>query len=92
MISEMGMDQMQTLIMDACDTFSSIVPIPSVFVQSSILFPTPQPLSSPASTSSLTPKMDCVRSVVPFTGFMTFARPLKNLDTHTSLTTFLGFI
>ena len=43
---------MRTLLIDACDTFSSATPAPSIFVQSSNLFTSPLPLSSPAPTSS----------------------------------------
>ena len=48
---------MRTLLIDAHDTISSVTPTPSVFVQSSTLFISP--------ISSLTPKMNHVRSVYP---------------------------
>ena len=72
---------MQTLLIDARDIFFSVALITSAFVQLSSLFISSLPLSLLAPTLLLTPKMDCVRSVAPSNGIVTFTYPLNDLDT-----------
>ena len=73
---------MRTLLIDAHDTISSVTPTPSVFVQSSTLFISP--------ISSLTPKMNRVRSITYFVRIATFTGPLIVLDTQSSFDTIFG--
>ena len=65
-LSEMGVNQMRTLLIDARDAFSSAAPTPFIFVQLSVLFISPLPLPLPTLTSYVTPKMNRVRSVTPY--------------------------
>ena len=71
-LSEMEVDQIQILLMDADGIISSAALNPSVFFQPSNFFSIPQSLSLQVPTSSFTPKMDRVRFIAPSAGVITF--------------------
>ena len=83
-------DQMRMLLIDARDTLISTAPSSALPVQPTTLFSTPQLLFSTIPFSSLTPKIDRVRSVTPSAGVMTFTRPLNFLDIQSSFNHIFG--
>ena len=63
-LSKMKANQMWSLLIDARDTLSSATAIPSTFAQPSNLLSTPRTLFLLTLSSSLTPKIDRVPSIV----------------------------
>ena len=67
--------------MYARDTLSSADPSLAVSVQPTTSFSIPEILNSATPISSLTPKMNRVRSVASSAGVIIFTEPLNFLDT-----------
>ena len=90
-LAQLGVAELQVLLLEAHSAiFSPIISTLTTGVAPSNLFPTFNPISASAVTSSSTPKMDRIRSVVSSRESMTYTGPLDFLDSQSQFDLIFG--